>query len=185
MIHLFARIDIHHRIGVLRRAGILAHILAATIGLEEPARGFGQVIALGVGGEDAMLHVLAVAFDGGAEERGRVAVAAHELGCRREGQIHQIVEDENLVNLTFAPAAKFVRRYGDAAALFRSAIEGYREDVEHRVFPSDAESYHLPEAARRFFQADRGGENVREDAGAAENADAVVNIDAREEMNQG
>ncbi len=97
----------------------------------------------------------------------------------------QILVFHDLVNLTFAPAAKFVRRYGDAAALFRSAIEGYREDVEHRVFPSDAESYHLPEAARRFFQADRGGENVREDAGAAENADAVVNIDAREEMNQG
>ena len=43
-----------------------------------------------------MLHVLAVALDGGAEERGSVAVAAHKLGCRREGQIHQIVEDENL-----------------------------------------------------------------------------------------
>ena len=50
-------------------------------------------------------------------------------------------------NLTFAPAAKFVRRYADASALFRSAIEHYREDVEHRAFPSDAESYHLPETA--------------------------------------
>lgn len=60
----------------------------------------------------------------------------------------QILVFHDLVNLTFAPPAKFVRRYGDAAALFRTAVEHYREDVEHRAFPSDAESYHLPEAAR-------------------------------------
>jgi 3-methyl-2-oxobutanoate hydroxymethyltransferase len=46
--------------------------------------------------------------------------------------------------------AKFVRRYADAGALIRTAIEHYREDVEHRAFPSDEESYHLPEAARRL-----------------------------------
>ena len=57
------------------------------------------------------------------------------------------------VNLTFAPAAKFVRRYGDAAALIRSAIEHYREDVEHRAFPSDKESYHLPETAQRALES--------------------------------
>jgi 3-methyl-2-oxobutanoate hydroxymethyltransferase len=61
----------------------------------------------------------------------------------------QILVFHDLVNLTFAPAAKFVRRYGDAAALIRAAIERYREDVEHRAFPSDEESYHLPQAARR------------------------------------
>jgi 3-methyl-2-oxobutanoate hydroxymethyltransferase len=60
----------------------------------------------------------------------------------------QILVFHDLLNLTFAPAAKFVRRYGDAAALIRSSIEHYREDVERRVFPSDEESYHLPEAAR-------------------------------------
>ena len=60
----------------------------------------------------------------------------------------QILVFHDLVNLTFAPAAKFVRRYADASALFHSAIEHYREDVEHRAFPSDAESYHLPESAR-------------------------------------
>ncbi|MGD0788406.1 MAG: 3-methyl-2-oxobutanoate hydroxymethyltransferase [Terracidiphilus sp.] len=61
----------------------------------------------------------------------------------------QILVFHDLVNLTFAPAAKFVRRYADAGALIRSAIEHYREDVEHRAFPSDEESYHLPEAVRR------------------------------------
>jgi 3-methyl-2-oxobutanoate hydroxymethyltransferase len=51
------------------------------------------------------------------------------------------------VNLSFSPAAKFVRQYGDAAALFHEAIVGYRRDVEERAFPSDEESYHLPKEA--------------------------------------
>lgn len=61
----------------------------------------------------------------------------------------QILVFHDLLNLTFAPPAKFVRRYGDAGALIRAALEHYREDVEHRAFPSDEESYHLPDAARR------------------------------------
>jgi 3-methyl-2-oxobutanoate hydroxymethyltransferase len=65
----------------------------------------------------------------------------------------QILVFHDLVNLTFAPAAKFVRRYADAGTLIRSAIEHYREDVEHRLFPSDEESYHLPEAAREALDA--------------------------------
>jgi 3-methyl-2-oxobutanoate hydroxymethyltransferase len=65
----------------------------------------------------------------------------------------QILVFHDLVNLTFAPPAKFVRRYADAGALIRSAIESYREDVEHRAFPSDEESYHLPEAVRRVLDA--------------------------------
>jgi 3-methyl-2-oxobutanoate hydroxymethyltransferase len=60
----------------------------------------------------------------------------------------QILVYHDLLNLTFAPAAKFVRRYADVGATIRSAIEHYREDVERRAFPSDAESYHLPKAAR-------------------------------------
>jgi 3-methyl-2-oxobutanoate hydroxymethyltransferase len=60
----------------------------------------------------------------------------------------QILVFHDLLNLAFAPAAKFVRRYADAGALIRSAIEHYREDVERRAFPSDEESYHLPESAR-------------------------------------
>jgi 3-methyl-2-oxobutanoate hydroxymethyltransferase len=58
----------------------------------------------------------------------------------------QILVFHDMVNLTFAAPAKFVRRYGDAGALFRSAIESYVRDVEERAFPSDAESYHAPAA---------------------------------------
>jgi 3-methyl-2-oxobutanoate hydroxymethyltransferase len=65
----------------------------------------------------------------------------------------QILVFHDLVNMTFAPPAKFVRRYGDAAALIRTAIEQYREDVEHRAFPSDEESYHLPQPVRQNLEA--------------------------------
>ncbi|HEX4758110.1 MAG TPA: 3-methyl-2-oxobutanoate hydroxymethyltransferase [Terracidiphilus sp.] len=84
----------------------------------------------------------------------------------------QILVFHDLLNLTFAPAAKFVRRYGDAGTLIRSAIDHYREDVEHHAFPSDAESYHLPESARRALSPGL----VTETEVDAE--DAVVNQDA-------
>lgn len=84
----------------------------------------------------------------------------------------QILVFHDLVNLTFAPAAKFVRRYADASALFRSAIEHYREDVEHRAFPSDAESYHMPNAAGKKAAID------------IEDESAIVNRDAWEELNE-
>jgi len=64
----------------------------------------------------------------------------------------QILVFHDLVNLTFAPPAKFVRRYADAGALIRTAIEHYREDVEHHAFPSDEESYHLAPAVRQTLE---------------------------------
>src|SRR5271165_2572285 len=60
----------------------------------------------------------------------------------------QILVFHDMLNLTFAAPAKFVRRYADAGSLIRSAIEHYRDDVEHHAFPSDEESYHLPESAK-------------------------------------
>ena len=80
----------------------------------------------------------------------------------------QILVFHDLINLTFAPPPKFVRRYADAAALIRDAVEHYREDVEHRAFPSDAESYHLPSAARKK-------------ANELDEENAVVNRDALQE----
>jgi 3-methyl-2-oxobutanoate hydroxymethyltransferase len=64
----------------------------------------------------------------------------------------QILVLHDAINLTFAPPAKFVRRYGDAAAVIRDAVEQYRKDVESGSFPSDAESYHLPAEVREHFQ---------------------------------
>ena len=63
----------------------------------------------------------------------------------------QILVFHDLFNLTFAPAAKFARRYADAASFFTEAIEHYREDVVGHSFPNDAESYHLPREVREVL----------------------------------
>jgi 3-methyl-2-oxobutanoate hydroxymethyltransferase len=60
----------------------------------------------------------------------------------------QILVFHDLVNLTFAPAARFVRHYADAAELFRNAITAYRDDVVERRYPAEDESYHLPKSAK-------------------------------------
>ena len=92
----------------------------------------------------------------------------------------QILVFHDLVNLSFTPQAKFVRHYADASGLFRSAIERYREDVEHRAFPSDAESYHLP--ASEVRQAGASVNSMGGDAGMDfDSEDAVVNRDAFED----
>jgi len=56
----------------------------------------------------------------------------------------QILVFHDLVNLTGAPPAKFVRRYADASTLFTQAIQNYQRDVRASTFPAEAESYHLP-----------------------------------------
>ena len=56
----------------------------------------------------------------------------------------QVLVFHDIVNLTFTRPAKFVRRYGDAAALITEAVQAFRTDVRSRRYPSDEESYHLP-----------------------------------------
>src|SRR5437870_1130092 len=56
----------------------------------------------------------------------------------------QVLVFHDILNLTFTPSAKFVRRYADAAALISDAVHGFRADVISRPYPSDQESYHLP-----------------------------------------
>jgi 3-methyl-2-oxobutanoate hydroxymethyltransferase len=50
----------------------------------------------------------------------------------------------DILNLTFGEAAKFVRRYEDAAAVITHAVQSFRADVVSHQYPSDKESYHLP-----------------------------------------
>ncbi|MGA7831579.1 MAG: 3-methyl-2-oxobutanoate hydroxymethyltransferase [Terracidiphilus sp.] len=76
----------------------------------------------------------------------------------------QILVFHDLAGLTFSPSPKFVRRYAEAGALIRSAIEEYRQDVERRAFPGDQESYHLPETAQN------GAENSKKMTGALRKA---------------
>jgi 3-methyl-2-oxobutanoate hydroxymethyltransferase len=56
----------------------------------------------------------------------------------------QILVFHDAFELTFSPAAKFVRSFGDGGALLRQGIQQFREEVMARRFPSDVESYHLP-----------------------------------------
>lgn len=56
----------------------------------------------------------------------------------------QVLVFHDLLNLTFAPPAKFVRQYGDAQALITGAVQAFRDDVSARRYPADSESYHLP-----------------------------------------
>ena len=56
----------------------------------------------------------------------------------------QVLVIHDLLNLSFAKPAKFVRQYADVAGVIRLAVEAFRADVEGGTFPSEAESYHLP-----------------------------------------
>ncbi len=64
----------------------------------------------------------------------------------------QVLVFHDILNLTFAPPAKFVRRYGDAAALISEAVKAFKQDVETRAYPADEESYHLPKEARSTIE---------------------------------
>jgi 3-methyl-2-oxobutanoate hydroxymethyltransferase len=60
----------------------------------------------------------------------------------------QVLVFHDLVNLAFGTPAKFVRRYGDAAAVITQAARAFRADVKSLQYPSDEESYHLPAETR-------------------------------------
>jgi 3-methyl-2-oxobutanoate hydroxymethyltransferase len=64
----------------------------------------------------------------------------------------QVLVFHDLLNLSFAPPPKFVRRYGDAAALITHAVERFRADVVSRQYPSDGESYHLSQETRAALE---------------------------------
>jgi 3-methyl-2-oxobutanoate hydroxymethyltransferase len=68
----------------------------------------------------------------------------------------QILVIHDLLGLTFAPQAKFVRRYAHAGAMARKAIGEFIRDVRETSFPSDDESYHLDaETKAAFIEDDR------------------------------
>jgi 3-methyl-2-oxobutanoate hydroxymethyltransferase len=64
----------------------------------------------------------------------------------------QVLVLHDILNLTFAPPAKFVRRYADAAALITNAVRSFRDDVVSRQYPSDGESYHLPKETQQSLE---------------------------------
>src|SRR5947209_4385567 len=64
----------------------------------------------------------------------------------------QVLVINDILNLTFGPPAKFVRRYGDAAALITHAVQTFRADVVSRQYPADNEAYHLSPETRQALE---------------------------------
>jgi 3-methyl-2-oxobutanoate hydroxymethyltransferase len=64
----------------------------------------------------------------------------------------QVLVFHDILNLTFGPPAKFVRRYADAAGVISSAVLAYKADVQSRQYPSDKESYHLPKETKAALE---------------------------------
>jgi 3-methyl-2-oxobutanoate hydroxymethyltransferase len=64
----------------------------------------------------------------------------------------QVLVIHDILNLTFGPPAKFVRRYGDAKTLISDAIQAFRADVAGRHYPADEESYHLPKETKTALE---------------------------------
>jgi 3-methyl-2-oxobutanoate hydroxymethyltransferase len=56
----------------------------------------------------------------------------------------QVLVFHDILNLTFGPPAKFVRRYADGAGMISDAVQSFRADVVSHHYPADNESYHLP-----------------------------------------
>jgi len=65
----------------------------------------------------------------------------------------QVLVFHDILNLTFEPPAKFVRRYADASSLISEAVQAFRADVVSRQYPSDAESYHLPKETQTALES--------------------------------
>lgn len=65
----------------------------------------------------------------------------------------QVLVFHDLLGLTFAPPAKFVRRYADVGTVITNALQSFRNDVKLGEYPSDLESYHLPKETMASLQA--------------------------------
>lgn len=72
----------------------------------------------------------------------------------------QVLVYHDILNLTFAPPAKFVRRYADAAELISGALKSFKDDVHQGGYPSDAESYHLPKETQATLETIRERKRV-------------------------
>src|SRR5712691_7853318 len=57
----------------------------------------------------------------------------------------QILVINDLLGLTFGPVPKFARQYANLSEIISSTVREYCTDVRRGSFPSDAESYHMPE----------------------------------------
>jgi 3-methyl-2-oxobutanoate hydroxymethyltransferase len=64
----------------------------------------------------------------------------------------QVVVLHDILNLSFVPPAKFVRRYADVSSAIAGAAAAFKNDVESAAYPADSESYHLPADTREALE---------------------------------
>jgi 3-methyl-2-oxobutanoate hydroxymethyltransferase len=145
MAHLGLTPQSVHRMSGYRVQGksvaAIHHLIKDALALE--AAGAFAVVLEGIPSEvaqriTAALHIPTIGIGAGAHCDGQILV------------LH------DLVNLSFSPTAKFVRRYGDAAALITDAVRHYRDDVQGRNFPGEEESYHLGKEAMAALLLEEG-----------------------------
>ena len=60
----------------------------------------------------------------------------------------QVMVLNDLLGLTFKRPAKFVRQYLQGATDMRTALAKFKADIDSGAYPTDAESYHLPDDLR-------------------------------------
>jgi 3-methyl-2-oxobutanoate hydroxymethyltransferase len=72
----------------------------------------------------------------------RIPTSGIGAGPECDGQILVI---HDLLGLTFGPVPKFARQYANLSEIISSTVREYCADVRRGTFPSDAESYHMPE----------------------------------------
>jgi len=75
-------------------------------------------------------------------------------GPRCDGQV---LVFHDVLGLSAGTPPKFVRRYANLAEDAILAVRRFFDDVVSGAYPSDAETYHMPEADRREFIAGRRG----------------------------
>jgi 3-methyl-2-oxobutanoate hydroxymethyltransferase len=145
MAHLGLTPQSVHRMSGYRVQGksvaAIHHLIKDALALE--AAGAFAVVLEGIPSEvaqriTAALHIPTIGIGAGAHCDGQILV------------LH------DLINLSFSPTAKFVRRYADASALITDAVQRYRDDVQGRNFPAEDESYHLGKEAMAALLLEEG-----------------------------
>ena len=96
--------------------------------------------------------VFAMVLEGIPREVAKViseAVSAPTLGIGAGPDCDgQVLVLNDLLGLTFKRHAKFVRQYMNGIAIVGEALSRFKADIESGSYPSDGESYHLPEDLR-------------------------------------
>jgi 3-methyl-2-oxobutanoate hydroxymethyltransferase len=90
-----------------------------------------------------------------AEITAAVSIPTVGIGAGRHCD-GQVLVFHDLLGLYEGKLPRFVRRYGDFGRQMREALGRFRDDVRSGAFPTEAESFHLPdEVAEHFEQGGR------------------------------